>query len=117
MYNGLGRRVAYLEEKELSILIEERDHETVKMVVRHAQRPMFKGTKAPHEVSITEKGKEEAEKLGRLLRKYDLSIEWMRFQPGSKMYPDRRAHRPGKSVPGQSGYQSLSGRFQPFQRR
>lgn len=70
-----------MEEKELSILIEERNHETVKMVVRHAHRPLFNGTKAPHEVSITDEGKEEAEKLGRMLRKYDLSIDGCASSP------------------------------------
>jgi hypothetical protein len=63
-----------LDEKEISLLVESGEFDTVKMVVRHAERPLFKGLRAPHEVSITGNGKYEAEKLGQLLRQHGLHI-------------------------------------------
>jgi hypothetical protein len=70
-----------LEEKDISLLVKSGDHDKVKMVVRHAERPVFKGLKAPHEVSITEHGKKDAERLGRLLRQYGLSVDGCASSP------------------------------------
>lgn len=64
-----------MDENEISILIAEGGFDTVKLVVRHAERPLFKGMRAPQEVSITENGKKAAERLGTYLKKSGIAIE------------------------------------------
>lgn len=70
-----------MEEKEISLLVESGEFDFIKMVVRHAERPLFKSLRAPHEVSITGNGKNEAEKLGRLLRQHGLHIDGCASSP------------------------------------
>jgi broad specificity phosphatase PhoE len=66
--------VLQLEESDISLLAECDGFKTVKLVVRHAERPLFKTAKAPNDVSITIGGKSEAERLGRLLGHHGLII-------------------------------------------
>ena len=61
--------------KEISILVAEGGFDTIKLVVRHAERPLFKGMRAPQGVSITENGKKEAERLGRSLKENGIQID------------------------------------------
>ena len=70
-----------MDEKEISLIVECGEYDAVKMVVRHAERPLFKGLRAPHDVSITEVGKREAESLGVLLGQYDLNIDGCASSP------------------------------------
>ena len=64
-----------MDETEISLLVEGGGFETVKMVVRHAERPLFNTAKAPHEVSITNDGRTEAERLGNILRQYGIILD------------------------------------------
>jgi hypothetical protein len=70
-----------LEEKDISLLEKAFDRGLVKMVVRHAERPLFKTTKAPQEVSITTNGKEEAKRLGLLLGRHGLMLKGCASSP------------------------------------
>ncbi len=70
-----------MDEKEIGLLVGCGEYDTVKLVVRHAERPLFKGLKAPHEVSITENGMREAERLGDLLDKNGLKIQGCASSP------------------------------------
>jgi hypothetical protein len=64
-----------LDGKEVSLLIEGGKFDTIKLVVRHAERPIFKGAKAPHGVSLTDRGKVQAEQLGRVLTEQGIRID------------------------------------------
>ena len=70
-----------MQENEISHLMEDGEHDAIKLVVRHAERPLFKGLRAPHGVSITEDGKREAERLGVLLRKHGLNLDGCASSP------------------------------------
>ena len=70
-----------MEEKEISLLNNDARRGSVKLVARHAERPLFQKAKAPHDVSITDKGKDEAERLGILLRQYHLNLEGCTSSP------------------------------------
>jgi hypothetical protein len=69
------RKVLQLEESDISLLAGRKGFKTVKLVVRHAERPLFKTAKAPNDVSITNVGKDEAERLGALLSRHGLVID------------------------------------------
>jgi broad specificity phosphatase PhoE len=68
-------RVRILEESDISLIAGGEGFRTVKLVVRHAERPLFKTAKAPNDVSITADGQNEAERLGRLLGHHGLIID------------------------------------------
>jgi hypothetical protein len=70
-----------LDEREISFLAGCDGFKAVKLVVRHAERPLFKSAKAPNDVSITDGGKSEAERLGRLLGKHGLLMNGCASSP------------------------------------
>lgn len=70
-----------MDEKEISLLVDQGECEMVKLVVRHAERPIFKGLRTPLEVSITENGMREADRLGVLLEENGFKIEGCASSP------------------------------------
>jgi hypothetical protein len=70
-----------LNENEISLLVGSGEYDTVKLVVRHAERPLFKGLRVPLGVSITEDGKKGAERLGILLRQQGLHLDGCTSSP------------------------------------
>jgi hypothetical protein len=87
-----------LDEKDISLLVEHGGFDRVKLVVRHAERPLFKGLKAPHDVSITDKGMREAERLGGLLDQSGLTIR------GCSSSPVRRCIQTAELIGAGNGY-------------
>ena len=90
----------HLQEKDISLLVKSVDLGKVKMVVRHAERPLFKGPRAPPEVSITEDGKKEAERLGGLLRHYGLSVDGCASSPVRRCVQTAELIAAGNQFPG-----------------
>jgi broad specificity phosphatase PhoE len=77
----IHRKVQHLEETDISLLAECDGLKKVKLVVRHAERPLFKTAKAPNNVSITTGGRDEAERLGGLLSRHGLTMNGCASSP------------------------------------
>ncbi len=88
-----------MDENEISPLFDGDGFDNVKLVVRHAERPLFKGLKAPHDVSITENGMRQAERLGRSLGERGLKIK------GCSTSPVRRCIQTAELIGAGNGYE------------
>ncbi|HEY3418967.1 MAG TPA: histidine phosphatase family protein [Methanomassiliicoccales archaeon] len=64
-----------MDERQISLLLEGGKFDTVKLVVRHAERPLYRTAKAPNGVSITEKGMRDAERLGVILERNGIRMD------------------------------------------
>lgn len=87
-----------MEESDIALLAGCEGLKTVKMVVRHAERPLFKTAKAPNDVSITSGGKDEAERLGKLLGHHGIIVN------ACASSPVRRCIQTAQHIAHGSGY-------------